>query len=69
LWNPVVVWAQKFRVEEGASEEKPTSWFLTLLQRSRLLRLAGRWVRRAEHGAAPPAPAAPAPAAAAAAPA
>jgi NitT/TauT family transport system permease protein len=61
LWNPVVVWAQKFRVEEGASEEKPTSWFLDLLQRSRLLRLAGRWIRRAENPdvatAAPPGPA------------
>ncbi len=34
LWRPVVVWAQKFRVEEGSSEVVATSWFLNLLRRS-----------------------------------
>ena len=42
LWRPVVVWAQKFRVEEGGQAESMHSWFLDLLRRSRLL----RWVRR-----------------------
>jgi len=37
LWRPVVVWAQKFRVEEGGQQEKLTSWFLNVLRRSRLL--------------------------------
>jgi NitT/TauT family transport system permease protein len=31
LWRPVVVWAQKFRVEETAHGEKMTSWFLDFL--------------------------------------
>jgi NitT/TauT family transport system permease protein len=38
LWRPVVVWAQKFRVEEGG-EEGPvaSSWFYDWLQRSRVV--------------------------------
>ncbi len=45
LWRPVVVWAQRFRVEETAQGEQPRSWLLRLLRRSRLV----RWleVRRA----------------------
>src|SRR6266481_5025467 len=42
LWRPVVVWAQKFRVEEGGTQEKMTSWVLNWLRRSRLI----AWVRR-----------------------
>ena len=38
LWRPVVVWAQKFRVEEGAGGEAAESWFLDLLRRSRILK-------------------------------
>jgi NitT/TauT family transport system permease protein len=45
LWRPVVVWAQKFRVEEGGSEVNPTSWFLDLLRKSGLLRFVRRIVR------------------------
>ncbi|HWC73380.1 MAG TPA: ABC transporter permease subunit [Gemmatimonadales bacterium] len=37
LWRPVVVWAQKFRVEEGGEAVVMTSWFLNVLRRSRLL--------------------------------
>jgi NitT/TauT family transport system permease protein len=37
LWRPVVVWAQKFRVEEGANESAPHSWVLDLLIGSRLV--------------------------------
>jgi NitT/TauT family transport system permease protein len=37
LWRPVVVWAQKFRVEEGGQGQAETSWFLTWLRRSRLV--------------------------------
>jgi NitT/TauT family transport system permease protein len=46
LWGPIVVWAQKFRVEEGAGLEQTKSWFLDWLRRSRLVRLAGRWWQR-----------------------
>ncbi len=57
LWRPVVVWAQKFRVEEGASQEKATSWFLDWLRRSRIIawvagKLEGLSKPRA-HAAAP----------------
>ncbi len=37
LWRPVVVWAQKFRIEEGGAVEAMGSWFLDLLRRSRIL--------------------------------
>jgi NitT/TauT family transport system permease protein len=54
LWRPVVVWAQKFRTEDGGQQEKMTSWFLHWLRRSRLLlglrlvwrRARTRWQRR-----------------------
>lgn len=42
LWRPVVVWAQKFRIEEGGHQEALTSWFLDWLRRSHLVALAGR---------------------------
>jgi NitT/TauT family transport system permease protein len=37
LWRPVVVWAQKFRVEESGQTEAMESWFLELLRRSEIL--------------------------------
>jgi len=46
LWRPVVVWAQKFRVEEVGHQEAMSSWFLDLLRRSRLLYLLGAVFRR-----------------------
>jgi NitT/TauT family transport system permease protein len=56
LWRPVVVWSQKFRVEEGGEQPIMTSWFLNWLRRSRLVNIlghhAGRFVRR-EHRIAP----------------
>jgi NitT/TauT family transport system permease protein len=46
LWRPVVVWSQKFRVEEGGAQVPMSSWFLNWLRRSRLVaalvRLGGR---------------------------
>jgi NitT/TauT family transport system permease protein len=46
LWRPVVVWAQKFRVEEGGSQEVMSSWVLNRLRRSRLLAAVGGVLRR-----------------------
>ena len=40
LWRPIVVWAQRFKVEDTVQSEAPESWFLNLIRRSRLLR---RW--------------------------
>lgn len=38
LWRPVVVWSQKFRVEEGGNEgPASSSWFYDWLQRSRII--------------------------------
>ncbi len=45
LWRPVVVWAQKFRVEEGGSVAEMESWFLTWLRRAQLVRALRRWWR------------------------
>jgi NitT/TauT family transport system permease protein len=38
LWRPVVVWAQKFRVEEGGEQIHMRSWFLDWFRASRLVR-------------------------------
>jgi NitT/TauT family transport system permease protein len=38
LWRPVVVWAQKFRVEDDACGPMAESWVLNWLRRSRLIR-------------------------------
>jgi NitT/TauT family transport system permease protein len=58
LWRPVVVWAQKFRVEEGGEQVEMTSWFLDWLRSSRLVRAVSESVRRLrarwEHPAPPP---------------
>ena len=46
LWRPLVVWSQKFRVEETGSEKPPESWLVSLVGRSRLLRRLRRSIRR-----------------------
>jgi NitT/TauT family transport system permease protein len=46
LWRPVVVWAQKFRAEDDAAPPVTTSWVLTALRRSRLIRWLGGGVVR-----------------------
>ncbi len=46
LWRPLVVWGQKFRVEEGAQEENMKSWFLEFLERSEIIHFIGRLFRR-----------------------
>jgi NitT/TauT family transport system permease protein len=58
LWRPVVVWAQKFRVEEGGDQVLMTSWFLDWLHGSRLVRavreFAGRLRERLQRPATRP---------------
>jgi NitT/TauT family transport system permease protein len=41
LWRPLVVWAQKFRIDEEGFEAVTPSWFLDWLRRSRALAAAG----------------------------
>ncbi len=47
LWRPVVVWAQKFRVEEGGATQAMGSWFFDWLHHSRLVAFAHHLLRRA----------------------
>ncbi len=63
LWRPLVVWAQKFRVEEGSAEDFMHSWFLDFLRRSQIFQLLEKLFHRKPAVAAPaaPAPAAPRP--------
>lgn len=42
LWRPLVVWAERFRVEDSAAEVAQESWFLTVLRQSPLLKAVGR---------------------------
>jgi len=37
LWRPLVAWAEKFKLEQTEAKDSPTSWVLSLLQRSYLL--------------------------------
>ncbi len=46
LWRPVVVWAQKFRIDEGGQTEAMSSWFLDLLRQSRIVAVVRRRLRR-----------------------
>jgi NitT/TauT family transport system permease protein len=46
LWKPVVVWAQKFRVEEGGAVEEQSSWFLNWLRRSHILMMVSGLMTR-----------------------
>jgi NitT/TauT family transport system permease protein len=56
LWRPLVVWGQKFRVEEGGGEEAMSSWFLDFLNRSQIIRFfQNLWAQKqkAPHPAVP----------------
>jgi NitT/TauT family transport system permease protein len=56
LWRPVIVWAQRFRVEDTAGSEAHHSWFLDLLRHSRLRRRWEAWrLRRGRRVARRPA--------------
>jgi NitT/TauT family transport system permease protein len=56
LWRPVVVWAQKFRVEESGQTEAMESWFLDLLKRSDILPWLSGLVARAARALVPAPP-------------
>lgn len=42
FWRPVVVWADKFRLEQSAAAEPPESWIYDLFQTARIPRLLGQ---------------------------
>ncbi|MDP9175016.1 MAG: ABC transporter permease subunit [Planctomycetota bacterium] len=45
-WRPIVVWSQRFKLEDVSSSEKASSWVLTFFRRSRLLKLLDRFLKR-----------------------
>jgi NitT/TauT family transport system permease protein len=68
LWRPLVVWAQRFRVEESGQQAPMSSWFYDLLRRSRALHALRGILLRARSSAllvgratSEPLPASPAP--------
>ncbi|HKV14070.1 MAG TPA: ABC transporter permease subunit, partial [Reyranella sp.] len=49
LFRPIVAWADKFRLEQTASQQRPRSWVYDLWRRGRLVRrlsLATAWIGR-----------------------
>jgi NitT/TauT family transport system permease protein len=60
FWQPIVVWSQRFRMEDSAQSEMRESWMLNLLRRSRMyLRVKGLVRRRPKSVTAAPLPAVP----------
>ncbi len=57
LWRPLVVWAQKFRVEESGQTEAMSSWFYNFVRRSRAIPFLQGLVQRVRRPAAGRAPA------------
>jgi NitT/TauT family transport system permease protein len=45
IWRPIVVWSQRFKMEDSADADKPQSWVLAVLAHSRLW----QWVIRKLH--------------------
>jgi NitT/TauT family transport system permease protein len=48
FWRPIVVWSQKYKIEETSDADKPQSWVLTLLQRSTFYGWIARKLQRRE---------------------
>jgi len=46
VWRPIVVWSQRFKVEETAESEPPRSWVLEAIQRSRFYGVFVTWRER-----------------------
>jgi NitT/TauT family transport system permease protein len=42
FWRPLIVWSDKFRLEQSASADMPESWLYDLLQTARIPRLVGQ---------------------------
>jgi NitT/TauT family transport system permease protein len=46
IWRPIVVWSQRFKMEDTAASDLPHSWVVDLFRRSRILRLASKLFHR-----------------------
>jgi NitT/TauT family transport system permease protein len=49
LFRPLVVWSDRFRAEQTAAQTVPHSWYLQLLQHSRVMRLAAHPLQFCAH--------------------
>ena len=38
VWRPVIAWAEKFKIEQVESTDAPESWFLNVVEHSRMLK-------------------------------
>ena len=54
FWRPIVVWAQRFKLEDMAQADAPQSWVLNVLAHSRLYEWIGKLRSRRHLPAAPP---------------
>ena len=52
FWRPIVVWCQKYKLEESAEADKPQSWVLNLLAHSKMYEWILHRLARPKH--APP---------------
>ncbi len=43
LFRPLVAWSEKFKMNTSVGSEEPTSWFLNLFQRARVIKQLGQW--------------------------
>jgi NitT/TauT family transport system permease protein len=49
FWRPIVVWSQRYKLEDSSGEDAPHSWIVDLFQRSRLLREWSQWLTHRKH--------------------
>jgi NitT/TauT family transport system permease protein len=52
IWRPIVVWSERFKVEETAESERATSWVLSFLKHSLLYPRIVRQIHRARQRSA-----------------
>ena len=46
FWRPIVVWSQRFKLEDSSDADVPHSWMMDLFKHSWLLNLLRRWLGR-----------------------
>ncbi len=49
FWRPIVVWSQRFKLEDSAAAEVPRSWMVDLFKRSPMIKSIQRWLGEQRH--------------------
>lgn len=44
IFRPLITWSEKFKMDQTPNEKSPRSWFVSLLQRTHLIRYANRYL-------------------------